>query len=425
MISNSKNILIVEDEDIIRSSLRKLLERHHYTISEAVSVKAARESFNLNTFDLIISDLRLPGGPGTDLIIPAGCVPVIIMTSYASLRSAVETMRQGAVDYISKPFDYDEIINSVKRVINESSQEIDLAIEDNKLLIGSSPHILTILRTIHRAAPSSAAVLIQGAGGTGKRVIAQAIHNASANAERVFLTINCASTTAGQLTEYLDQLKMEEVGTLFLANVCELDANLQQLALSAIHHKNHYRLIASSSPDLQALSQTGLFRKDLFYRLNVVNIQVPTLRERAMDIANLSSYFLEQYEKELGYQVTLSAQAIEAMSAYHWPGNVRELQNMLYRGSLLSEPGEPISPKVLGLKQPPDEPEDITPGGGAQVDTVINAPVGCSLSDYFTSFVLENQVNMSETALAKQLGISRKSLWERRSKLGISRKNTK
>ena len=425
MISNSKNILIVEDEDIIRSSLRKLLERHHYTISEAVSVKAARESFNLNSFDLIISDLRLPGGPGTDLINPASCVPVIIMTSYASLRSAVETMRQGAVDYISKPFDYDEILNSVKRVTNESSQEIDLAIEDNKLLIGSSPHILTILRTIHRAAPSSAAVLIQGAGGTGKRVIAQAIHNASANAERVFLTINCASTKAGQLTEYLDELKMEDVGTLFLANVCELDANLQQLALSAVQHKNHYRLIASSSSDLQALSQAGLFRKDLFYRLNVVNIQVPTLRERAMDIANLSDYFLEQYEKELGYQVTLSAQAIEAMSAYHWPGNVRELQNMLYRGSLLSEPGEPISPKVLGLEQPPDEYEDITPGGGAQVDTVINAPVGCSLSDYFTSFVLENQVNMSETALAKQLGISRKSLWERRSKLGISRKNTK
>ena len=424
-MANSKNILIVEDEDIIRSSLRKLLERHHYTISEAVSVKAARESFNLNSFDLIISDLRLPGGPGTDLINPASCVPVIIMTSYASLRSAVETMRQGAVDYISKPFDYDEILNSVKRVTNESSQEIDLAIEDNKLLIGSSPHILTILRTIHRAAPSSAAVLIQGAGGTGKRVIAQAIHNASANAERVFLTINCASTTAGQLTEYLDQLKMEEVGTLFLANVCELDANLQQLALSAIHHKNHYRLIASSSSDLQALSQTGLFRKDLFYRLNVVNIQVPTLRERAMDIANLSDYFLEQYGKQLGYQVTLSAQAIEAMSAYHWPGNVRELQNMLYRGSLLSEPGEPISHKVLGLEQPPDEPEDITPRGGAQMDTVINAPVGCSLSDYFTSFVLENQVNMSETALAKQLGISRKSLWERRNKLGISRKNAK
>ena len=424
-MANSKNILIVEDEDIIRSSLRKLLERHHYTISEAVSVKAARESFNLNSFDLIISDLRLPGGPGTDLINPASCVPVIIMTSYASLRSAVETMRQGAVDYISKPFDYDEILNSVKRVTNESSQEIDLAIEDNKLLIGSSTHILTILRTIHRAAPSSAAVLIQGEGGTGKRVIAQAIHNASANAERAFLTINCASTKAGQLTEYLDELKMEDVGTLFLANVCELDANLQQLALSAIHHKNHYRLIASSSSDLQALSQTGLFRKDLFYRLNVVNIQVPTLRERAMDIANLSDYFLEQYGKQLGYQVTLSAQAIEAMSAYHWPGNVRELQNMLYRGSLLSEPGEPISHKVLGLERPPDEPEDITPGGGSQMDTVINAPVGCSLSDYFTSFVLENQVNMSETALAKQLGISRKSLWERRNKLGISRKNAK
>ena len=144
-----------------------------------------------------------------------------------------------------------------------------------------------------------------------------------------------------------------------------------------------------------------------------------------MDIAHLSDYFLEQYGKEFGYQVTLSAQATESMSAYHWPGNVRELQNMLYRGSLLSEPGEPISPKILGLEQPPEQSQDITPAGGVQMDTVINAPVGCSLSDYFTSFVLENQVNMSETALAKQLGISRKSLWERRSKLGISRKNPK
>ena len=425
MTSNSKNILIVEDEDIIRSSLRKLLERHHYSISEAVSVKAARESFNLNSFDLIISDLRLPGGPGTDLINPAGCVPVIIMTSYASLRSAVETMRQGAVDYISKPFDYDEILNSVKRVINESSQEIDLAIEENKLLMGSSPDILAILRTIHRAAPSSAAVLIQGAGGTGKRIIAQAVHNASVNAERPFLTINCASTNESQLIEYLNRLKTEDIGTLFLANVCELDANLQQLALAAIQHKNRYRLIASSSQDLTALSQNGQFRKDLFYRLNVVNIQVPTLQERVMDIAHLSDYFLEQYGRELGYKVTLSAQAIESMASYHWPGNVRELQNMLYRGSLLSEPGEPINPKVLGLEEVPDQSQDITPAGVVQMETVINAPVGCSLSDYFTSFVLENQVNMSETALAKQLGISRKSLWERRSKLGISRKNAK
>lgn len=144
-----------------------------------------------------------------------------------------------------------------------------------------------------------------------------------------------------------------------------------------------------------------------------------------MDIAHLSDYFLEQYGKELGYKLTLSAQAAESMASYSWPGNVRELQNMLYRGSLLSEPGEPISPKVLGLGQPPDQSQDIIPANGVKMDRVINAPVGCSLSDYFTSFVLENQVNMSETALAKQLGISRKSLWERRSKLGISRKNLK
>ena len=158
------------------------MERHHYEVSEAVSVKAARESFNLNSFDLIISDLRLPGGPGTDLINPAGCVPVLVMTSYASLRSAVETMRQGAADYISKPFNHDEMISAVKRIINESKQDVDLAIAENQLLMGSSPEILNILRTIDKAAPTSAPVVIQGESGTGKRIIAEIIHRASAAA---------------------------------------------------------------------------------------------------------------------------------------------------------------------------------------------------------------------------------------------------
>lgn len=424
MSNHSKNILIVEDEEIIRSSLRKLLERHNYLVSEAVSVKAARESFNLNSFDLIISDLRLPGGPGTDLINPASCVPVLVMTSYASLRSAVETMRQGAADYISKPFDHDEMLAAVKRIINESKQDIDLAIAENKLLMGSSPEILKILRTIDKAAPTLAPVIIQGESGTGKRIIAEVIHRASAVAEQAFMAINCASTSAVQFSQQLEQLTEKATGTLFLANICELPAALQSQAIEAIHQHNDIRCIASTAEDLQALSQSGKLRKDLFYSLNVVSIQVPALRHRATDIPTLAEYFLDQYSAELGTSLKLSADAYPALAEYSWPGNVRELQNMLYQGAILSEPGQAITPRILGMGYIENQREEEAGSAPSQSTTNSDAPTGLSLEDYFTSFVLENQENMSETALAQKLGISRKSLWERRNKLGISRKKS-
>ncbi|MDG1813096.1 MAG: sigma-54 dependent transcriptional regulator [Porticoccaceae bacterium] len=424
MSNHSKNILIVEDEEIIRSSLRKLLERHNYLISEAVSVKAARKSFNLNNFDLIISDLRLPGGPGTDLINPASCVPVLVMTSYASLRSAVETMRQGAADYISKPFDHDEMLAAIKRIVNESKQDIDLAIAENKLLMGSSPEILRILRTIDKAAPTSAPVIIQGESGTGKRIVAEVIHRASAFAERAFVAINCASISAVQFSQQLEQLTEKATGTLFLANICELPTAQQSQAIEAIQQHNDIRCIASTAEDLQALSQSGKFRKDLFYSLNVVSIQVPALRRRTTDIPALAEYFLDQYSAELGTTLKLSADAHPALAEYNWPGNVRELQNMLYQGAILSEPGQAITPRILGMGYIEDQREEKADSVPIQSATNSDGPTGLSLEDYFTSFVLENQENMSETALAQKLGISRKSLWERRNKLGISRKKS-
>jgi DNA-binding NtrC family response regulator len=157
-----------------------LLERYQYVVSEAISVKTAQEAFNLNDFDLIISDLRLPGSSGIELIQPAGSVPVLMMTSYASLRSAVETMRHGAADYISKPFDHEEMLAAVRRLVGESDQQREPAKAEDKLLMGNSPQILKILRTIHKAAPTAAPVLIQGESGTGRRTIAETIHRNSA-----------------------------------------------------------------------------------------------------------------------------------------------------------------------------------------------------------------------------------------------------
>ena len=419
MSQNAKQILIVEDEDTIRSSLRKLLERYDYAVSEAVSVKAAQQAHNLNDFNLIISDLRLPGSSGIELIQPAGSVPVLVMTSYASLRSAVETMRQGAADYISKPFDHEEMLAAVRRLIGESGQQQNQVKTQSPVLMGNSPQILQILRTVYKAAPTSVPVLIQGESGTGRRTIAEIIHSNSAVADQRFVTINCTSVNEAQLHK---QLEAGPTGTLFLNNICELPRALQPIVLKAIEQKL-FRCIASAEQDLQTLCESDRFRKDLFYSLNVVRLQVPTLEARAADIPCLTRYFIDQYSSELGFQIQLTQEAHQALGNYSWPGNVRELQNMLYQAAILSEPDEAISAQQLGLHDVPKPDDDAErPNPDIQSNAANDQPAGLSLEDYFTSFVLENQENMSETALAQKLGISRKSLWERRNKLGISRK---
>jgi DNA-binding NtrC family response regulator len=415
-MTSTQHILIVEDEDIIRASLRKLLERHDFSVSEAVSVKAAQESFNLSDFDLIISDLRLPGAAGTELIQPAYPVPVLMMTSYASLRSAVDTMRQGAADYISKPFDHEEMLQAVKRIIGESREKGNQT--DHQLLLGNSPQILQILRTVHKAAPTSAPVLIQGEAGTGRKTIAEIIHRGSMFAEQPFVTVNCAAISAGELEQILGA---DAKGSVFFSNICELPRELQPSVLKAILG-NSFRCIASAERDLQALSDVNQFRKDLFYSLNVVVMQVPKLRERGADIAALAQYFIDKYSAELGYKIELSDSANQALEVYNWPGNVKELQNKLYQAAILTECGELISQAMLGLQNAPTVNEAVSSPAAIRQTATGDAPAGMSLEDYFTSFVLENQENMSETALAQKLGISRKSLWERRNKLGISRK---
>ena len=415
MNKTQHQILIVEDEEVIRTSLRKLLERNGFSVSEAISVKAAQQAFNLNSFDLVISDLRLPGSAGTDLIKASGTVPVIIMTSYASLRSAVETMRRGAVDYISKPFDHDEMINAVKRIFEKPIKKPQ---QLNRLLMGDNSEMLRILRTVHKAAPTTAPVLIQGENGTGRRTIAEIIHADSGLEERPFRNINCSSATATELSDILDR---GNIGTLFLNNICELTPTLQPYILKILQKKAS-RIIASVEHNLKALVEKGHFRKDLYYSLNVVKIHVPTLRERTGDIPALINYFVNFYGTELGMDIVLTEDAIRALTNHSWPGNVQELQNTIYQAVILAEAGEPINAQMLGLSDAPYNDINEVTGEVGHSTASIDGPAGLSLEDYFTSFVLENQENMSETALAQKLGISRKSLWERRNKLGISRK---
>jgi two-component system response regulator HydG len=415
-------ILIIEDEEIIRISLRKLLERHDYDVSDAVSIKAASDSFDFNDFALIISDLRLPGQLGTDLIKMVDPVPVLIMTSYASLRSAVDTMRQGAVDYISKPFDHDEMLLSVRRILSASQHRAVAAKTLGDIaLLGSSEAIKKVTRMIPKVAASDLPILIQGETGSGKSAVALAIHKGKKSTRQRFININCAGLKEAELVSQLDASNPS--ATIFLNNIAELAAPLQPLLLRAMQ-TSQCRFIGSSDQDLEKLCQANLFRKDLYYEIDVVSITMPTLRQRNTDIPIIAQAILKHFNDASS---GLTQEAIQALVNYQWPGNLRQLKNTLQQAVILASPEEPINAELLGFGAAPSNPSQIprhSSTGSVNQSTAQNydAPAGLSLEDYFTRFVLENQENMSETDLAKKLGISRKSLWERRHKLGISRK---
>ena len=434
------HILIVEDEPVIRGALRKLLVRHEHSVEEAESVEQARE-YSLNQFDLIISDLRLPGDPGTSLIATAGNTPVLIMTSYASLRSAVDAMRLGAVDYIPKPFDHDEMLLSVDRVLkegrlNRGNRALRRDLERSfpvRNMIGNSEAMEELKHRISRVGPTNTPVLIMGEAGTGKELTARALHEHSERTNGPLVSVQCAALPkALQLTELFgddDQPgRIEEAdgGTLFLAEVGELASEVQSRLLTLLtHHEIHrqgslsprrvdVRILASSQLDLPGRVADGSFRQDLYYRLNVMELTLPPLNSRQEDLAPLANALLARGCEKLNRpDLHFTPEALQAMHSYSWPGNVRELDNVIERAIILTEE-DGIGPAQLGLN-PNRTPQRVSRAS-------LDPSEDLSLEDYFTPFVMENQDSMTETELAQKLGISRKSLWERRQRLGIPRK---
>ena len=460
-----KKILIVEDEAIIRMALRKLLQRHDYDVREAGSVKEALAKHNVDAMDLIISDLRLPGELGTEMINAAN-TPVLIMTSYASLRSAVDAMRMGAVDYIAKPFDHDEMVATVARILEENSDTSvgEGSAPESNAMIGESPVMQALYKRIQQVAPTAATVLVNGETGTGKELTAKAIHNASQRVDKKLVSINCAAIPENLIeSELFGHVKgaftgadsdreglvvAADGGTLFLDEIGELPMEAQARLLRVLQEgevrpvgsvdtqKVDVRLIAATHRDLGQRCKEGLFREDLYFRLNVIQLQIPPLRERGNDILHLArellTRFAESYQKPVP---ELSADAITAIKQYPWPGNVRELENAIQRALILCEDGNAITQSLLALEQTQIQ-EGVQEGGSEQAmldmikltqkkqTTPPASEENLSLEDYFQRFVLEHQDHMSETELAKQLGVSRKCLWERRQKFGIPRSKT-
>ena len=462
------NILVVEDETVIRTALRRLLERNGYQVKEAGSVQEAESGGDLEEFDLIISDLRLPGAPGTDLIRKAADVPVLIMTSYASLRSAVDSMRMGAVDYIAKPFDHGDMIAAVQRIIADhpaprQSQHKSGSTSQAKTpgvtgITGNCPAMHTLFEHIRKVAPTDSTVLVLGETGTGKEIVARSVHSHSMRADKILISVNCAAIPdtlieselfgyekgafTGANASRMGLIEAADGGTLFLDEIGELPMEAQARLLRFIQEgeirrigsvhsrKVNVRLICATHRNLQALSAEGEFRQDLFYRINVLQLSLPPLRERGKDILQLAEAMLKtQTERQGKETMRLSPRAIQAITTYQWPGNVRELEHAIERAVILSDSQE-IDNEALGIDL---ELVNINRIRGQQgISQPARKPNAnnsdpqedLSLEDYFQRFVMEHQDSMSETELAQKLGVSRKCLWERRQRLGIPRKRS-
>ncbi len=441
-------ILIIEDEEVIRQAVQRLLERNGYSVAVAESVEDAESNFDVNSFKLIITDLRLPGVPGTEIIQKAKDVPVLIMTSYASVRSAVDAMKQGAVDYIAKPFDHDELVLLVKRSLKRGQlerQNVALKTELEKSypvggMVGSGPAMQAIFKQISKVAPTDSTVLILGESGTGKELVARALHEQSSRKDAPIVTVNCAAIPESLLESELfghkkgaftgadadrtGLVESADSGTLFLDEIGELSHTAQARLLRVLQNgeirpvgseKSRHvdvRLISATHRDLKQLVQESQFRSDLYFRLRVLELNLPPLRDRGDDIPQLAKFLLNKACKKFNKPpISLAPDATKAISKYDWPGNVRELENTMERAAILCE-NRTISADILAI-----DGKD-----GVSFQPSDNSKQDLSLEEYFCKFVLEHQDQLTETELSKRLGISRKTLWERRQRFGIPRK---
>lgn len=458
------HILVVEDEAIIRGSIKRLLLKANYQVSEATSVADALSKGDLNQYDLVLSDLRMPGGEGTELISFASETPVLIMTSYASMKTAVDALKAGAADYIAKPFSNQDLLSSVAKNCKEKSK----AAKDGNSsstqspiskLIGQSAPMKKLFKMIYKVSATDATVLVNGETGTGKELIAQAIHQNSNRADNALVSVNCAaipdtlieaelfghekgaftgadSARSGLVSAaHQGTLFLDEIGELPLAAQARLLRVLQEGEVRAIGSVQpklvDVRIVAATHRNLKRLVDNGEFREDLYYRLNVIQLVIPALRERGGDKLEIANSLLTRYLEKFDRPATqFSVAAEQAIAQYAWPGNVRELENAVQRGVILSDPGNAIEIEDLGIEaeQSPEVIGEISVNSispsKAPSHLVDSAEAGEDLEEYFQRFVLENQDAMSETELARRLGVSRKCLWERRQRLGIPRKRS-
>jgi two-component system response regulator PilR (NtrC family) len=456
-MSAPARILVVDDERSMQEFLELLFREEGYEVVTTGDVESALLHIEADEFDLVVTDIQLPDGSGLDVL---GAVQegspesvVIMITAYASTETAIAAMKRGAYDYITKPFKVDEI-----RIVVEKALEKKLLSRENarlrselrsqnreRSIVGNSGVMQHVFELIHQVAETKANVLISGESGTGKEMVARGIHDGGGRREKPFVAVNCAAIPENLLeSELFGHVKgaftgavqnkaglfeTADSGTLFLDEVAELTLPLQVKLLRVIQEKTirrvggtsdrriDVRIVAATNRNLQREVAEGRFREDLFYRLNVIEIPLPPLRQRPDDIPLLVAHFIEKYAAEIGRHVTeIDDAAMERITAYPFPGNVRELENVIERAVALSRDSvirvDSLPPSLLNPASPGAQPR-ISPEG---VD------LDAMLADFERGLLLEaldGPAGGIKKRAAQLLGISFRSLRYRLEKLGI------
>ena len=449
-------ILVVDnDVEFAESILQPLVDEgfdvtHVKKVEDAVSILLAEH------FDLVLSDLKLSGKTGLDLLRKIRSekldCPAIIYTSYTSIKCAAQALRLGAADYILRPFTDSYLMHAVVRVINEKcikkenknlKRDLNDALHNKREIIGNSQSMIELKSLIKRVGPCEATVLIQGESGTGKELVAQAIHKASPRREGRFVAVNCgaipkelmeseffghakgAYTGATNETEGL--IRQANGGTLFLDEIAELDLSLQVKLLRALEERIvrpvgsnksfnvDIRIIAAGNRDLNYEVSQGKMREDLYYRLNVVQILVPPLRNRDNDLLLLVDYFIHTHNKKLGRKVnSASHKLIEYLMEYEWPGNIRELENSIERAIILATSDDLTIDDFKHIRSQNQQNLNSSLSDESEIALM-------SIEDFTKKVVQHYQYEYSEQQLASLLGIGRKALWMRRNRWGLYR----
>lgn len=461
-----KPIWIIDDDKSIRWVFEKALARTDLEFKTFASITEALNEVNHSQPQVVVSDIRMPNGSGLDFLAEIKRkypdIPVIIMTAYSDLESAVAAFQGGAFEYLAKPFDVDQAIDIIKRAVDESTRQATESVnnlsEATPEIIGQAPSMQEVFRAIGRLSRSHATVLINGESGSGKELVARALHRHSPRADKPFIAINTAAIPKDLLESELfghergaftgaaasrrGRFEQADGGTLFLDEIGDMPADLQTRLLRVLSDGQFYRvgghqpikvnvrIIAATHQDLEQRVKSGLFREDLFHRLNVIRLRLPPLRERREDIPLLIKHFLQHSATELGVEAKQpSVATLKYLSAVNWSGNVRQLENVCHWLTVMA-PGQNIDIADL----PPELKEDTgTPAGSMSWQDALAADVADALNRGEQN-VMETRTHIFERILIEkalehthgrrveastQLGIGRNTLTRKIQELGI------
>ncbi|MBW2466119.1 MAG: sigma-54-dependent Fis family transcriptional regulator [Deltaproteobacteria bacterium] len=443
-------ILLAEDDEIMRITIQDRLKKNKWHVEAVPNGKEASERLKKGNYHLVISDIRMPGFDGWQLLKfvrqSAPNTDIIMMTAFGSVDDAIESLKKGAADYILKPFNMDDLIIRVSRILEMQTIKArctsleESCREMHPDMIGKSKALAHILGLIKQVAPTDSTVLILGESGTGKELVASSIHQQSKRASKPFVRINCAAIPEGLMeselfghekgaftgahVKKLGKFEMADGGSMLLDEIGEMPLALQAKLLRVLEEsmyervggtgtiKVDVRILCATSKDLEQAVDGGSFRKDLYYRLNVIPIHLPPLRERKEDIPVLTEHFLHEFSINRGMKMEISPEAMQCLIDYNYPGNVRELKNIIERASVLA-PEQVIKPHDL--------PADLSVAKehAGEGDTFSLSQTMAKTEKQLILKVLA-QTNGKKGEAADLLGISRKNLWEKMKLYNIS-----